>query len=124
MRYGQFFPWNTEEEIIDFFLKPSGLTREQLTEDHPEGAFYAEMKYVQAKRYNTPSGKIEIYSQTLEENSYDPPQKPVEPTKSPISARYIAVDVYGSPRGHAYKKMNLITRHLRSFFSRTAFFIL
>jgi anaerobic selenocysteine-containing dehydrogenase len=86
MGYGQFFHWNTEEEIIDFFLKPSGLTREQLTENHPEGAYYAKMKYVQAKRYNTPSGKIELYSQTLEENGYDPLPKPVEPTKGPISA--------------------------------------
>ena len=55
MGYGEFFPWNTEEEIIDFFLKPSGLNREQLTKEHPEGAYYTEMKYVQQKRYNTPS---------------------------------------------------------------------
>lgn len=85
MGYGEFFPWNTEEEIIDFFLKPSGLNREQLTKDHPEGAYYTEMKYVQQKRYNTPSGKIELYSQTLAENGYDPMPKPVEPSKSPIS---------------------------------------
>jgi anaerobic selenocysteine-containing dehydrogenase len=86
MGYGQFFPWNTEEEIIDFFLKPSGLNREQLTNEHPEGAYYTEMKYVQQKRYNTPSGKIELYSQTLEENGYDPLPKPVEPSKSPVSS--------------------------------------
>ncbi len=84
MGYGEFFPWKTEEEIIDFFLKPSGLTREQLEKDHPEGAFYAEIKYKQGK-YRTPSGKIELYSETLAENGYDPIPHHVEPSKSPIS---------------------------------------
>jgi len=84
MGYGNFFPWNTEEEVIDFFLKPSGLTREQLTVEHPEGAYYAEKKYVQG-RYYTPSGKIELYSETLRENGYDPIPRPIEPSKSPVS---------------------------------------
>jgi anaerobic selenocysteine-containing dehydrogenase len=84
MGYAEFFPWKTEEEIIDFFLGPSGLTREQLTKEHPEGAFYAKMKYQQGK-YRTPSGKIELYSQTLAENGYDPIPHHVEPSKSPIS---------------------------------------
>ena len=84
MGYNEFFPWETEEEIIDFFLKPSGLTREQLENDHPEGAYYAEVKYKQGI-YRTPSGKIELYSETLAENGYDPLPHHVEPTKSPIS---------------------------------------
>jgi anaerobic selenocysteine-containing dehydrogenase len=85
MGYGRFFPWKTEEEIIDFFLKPSGLTREQLTKEHPEGAYYTELKYEPPKRYSTPSGKIELYSETLAENGYDPLPRPVEPSKSPLS---------------------------------------
>jgi anaerobic selenocysteine-containing dehydrogenase len=85
MGYGAFFPWNTEEEIIDFFLKPSGLTRTQLVDEHPEGAYYTQMKYVQQSRYNTPSGKIELYSETLAENGYDPLPRPIEPSKSPLS---------------------------------------
>jgi anaerobic selenocysteine-containing dehydrogenase len=84
MGYDEFFPWKNEEEIIDFFLGPSGLTREQLENEHPEGTYYAEKKYKQGK-YHTPSGKIEIYSQTLEENGYDPLPKHVEPSKSPVS---------------------------------------
>lgn len=84
MGYGEFFPWNTEEEIIDFFLKPSGLTRQQLEVDHPEGMYYTEKKYVQGK-YMTPSSKIELYSQTLAENGYDPLPHHVEPSKSPVS---------------------------------------
>lgn len=84
MGYGEFFPWEKEEEIIDFFLKPSGLTREQLETDHPEGAYYAEVKYKRGK-YRTPSGKIELYSETLEENGYDPIPRHIEPTRSPLS---------------------------------------
>jgi anaerobic selenocysteine-containing dehydrogenase len=82
--YGEFFPWKTEEEIIDFFLKPSGLTRERLEKQHPEGEYYAKVQYKQGK-YNTPSGRIELYSETLAENGYDPIPRYVEPTRSPIS---------------------------------------
>ncbi|MDX2510054.1 MAG: molybdopterin-dependent oxidoreductase [Desulfobacterales bacterium] len=85
MGYGEYFPWKNEEEIVDFFLAPSGLTRQQLETEHPEGAYYAEKKYKQGK-YPTPSGKIELYSQTLLENGYDPIPKHVEPSKSPVSA--------------------------------------
>jgi len=84
MGYEESFPWKTEEEIIDFFLKPSGLTREQLDKGHPEGMYYGEKTYHKHKYY-TPSGKIELYSQTLEENGYDPIPKHVEPSKSPLS---------------------------------------
>jgi anaerobic selenocysteine-containing dehydrogenase len=85
MGYGEFFPWKTEEEVIDFFLAPSGLNRETLTKEHPEGMYYAEKKYIQG-RYNTPSKKIELYSETLAENGYDPIPHHVEPSKSPISS--------------------------------------
>jgi anaerobic selenocysteine-containing dehydrogenase len=84
MGYGEFFPWKTEDEIVDFFLKPSGLTREQLEKDHPEGDYYAEVHYKQG-RYRTPSGKIELYSETLAENGYDPIPHHIEPTRSPVS---------------------------------------
>jgi anaerobic selenocysteine-containing dehydrogenase len=82
--FGEFFPWKTEEEIVDFFLAPSGLKREQLETEHPEGMYYAETKYKRGKYY-TPSGKIELYSETLEENGYDPIPHHVEPSKSPVS---------------------------------------
>jgi anaerobic selenocysteine-containing dehydrogenase len=85
MGYEEHFPWKTEEEIIDFFLKPSGMTREELEKEHPEGMYYAEKTYDKHK-FHTPSGKIELYSQTLKENGYDPIPKHVEPSKSPLSA--------------------------------------
>jgi anaerobic selenocysteine-containing dehydrogenase len=91
MGYGEYFPWNTEEEVVDFFLKPSGLTREQLEKEHPEGVFYVEddKKYLSGV-YRTPSKKIEIYSETLAENGYDPLPEYVEPSQSPLSAPELA----------------------------------
>jgi anaerobic selenocysteine-containing dehydrogenase len=65
------------------------LTREQLEKEHPEGAYYAEKKY-QIGKYRTPSGKIEIYSETLAENGYDPLPVYIEPSQSPLSTPELA----------------------------------
>jgi anaerobic selenocysteine-containing dehydrogenase len=91
MGYGEEFPWNSDEEVVDFFLEPSGLTREMLEKEHPEGIFYVDddKKYLSGN-YKTPSGKIEIYSKTLEENGYDPLPVFIEPTQSPLSSPRLA----------------------------------
>ena len=87
MGYDEYFPWNSDEEVVDFFLEPSGVTREQLDKEHPEGMYYVDesKKYLIGKT-RTPSGKIEIYSETLAENGYDPIPRHIEPTQSPISS--------------------------------------
>ena len=66
MGYGEEFPWNSDEEVVDFFLAPSGLTREMLEKEHPEGIFYVDddKKYLSGN-YKTPSGKIEITPRRL-----------------------------------------------------------
>jgi anaerobic selenocysteine-containing dehydrogenase len=46
--------------------------------------YYAEITYNKHKFF-TPSRKIELYSETLEENGYDPIPKHVEPSRSPFS---------------------------------------
>jgi len=89
MGYGEFFPWKTEDEVIEFLLKPSGLTLEQLAKQNPEGVYYAEKKY-EVGKFRTPSGKIELYSETLRENDYDPLPFHVEPSRSPVSAPQLA----------------------------------
>ncbi len=87
MGYGEYFPWQTDEEVIEHWLKPTGLTIKQLSEQNPEGVFFAEKKYDMAKKgeFGTPSGKIELYSQTLAEHSYDPLPVHIEPSQSPTS---------------------------------------
>lgn len=92
MGYGDLFPWQTDEEVVEYWLKPSGLTINQLTEENPAGVFFAEKKYDMAQKgeFRTPSKKIEIYSQTLAEHGYDPLPNHIEPSQSPISQPELA----------------------------------
>jgi len=92
MGYGDLFPWQTDEEVVEYWLKPSGLTIKQLTEENPAGVFFAEKKYdmLQKGEFRTPSKKIEIYSQTLAEHGYDPLPVHIEPSQSPISQPELA----------------------------------
>jgi anaerobic selenocysteine-containing dehydrogenase len=92
MGYKGLFPWQTDDEIVEYWLKPSGLTITQLTEKNPEGVFFAEKKYDMAQKgeFRTPSKKIEIYSQTLAEHGYDPLPAHIEPSQSPVSTPELA----------------------------------
>jgi len=87
MGYGDYFPWKTDEEIVEHWLKPTGLTIRQLTEQNPEGVFFATKKYDMTRKgeFRTPSGKIEIFSETLAEHGYDPLPIHIEPSRSPSS---------------------------------------
>ena len=84
MGYGEYFPWNSDEEIVDHFLKASSIRLKDL-EEHPEGLWFGERCYdINAKnQIRTPSGKIELYSQTLADLGYDPIPVYKEPTQSP-----------------------------------------
>jgi len=66
MGYGEYFPWKTVEDFIEFELESSGIKLQDLRE---KGVVPLQYK---GKRFNTPSGKIEIYSETFLENGYDP----------------------------------------------------
>ena len=79
MGYGELFPWRSEEEIIEHWLSPMGLSREEIS----RGVFYAQKTYDTLKKgkLRTPSGKIEIYSETLAEYGYDPLPIPYEPAE-------------------------------------------
>ena len=86
MGYEKEFPWNTEEEAIEYRLKGLGKTFEEI-KNMDYGYKYRpfkERKYVE-KGFNTPSRKIEIYSKTLEEFGYDPLPIYCEPAESPFS---------------------------------------
>jgi len=74
MGYEEHFPWNNAEEILDYCLKPTGLTVKFLTEEKPSGITAGEVKYGEheEKGFWTPSGKIELYSETLKNLGYDP----------------------------------------------------
>jgi anaerobic selenocysteine-containing dehydrogenase len=87
MGYEEYFPWKSVEEAIDFILKPSGFSVKYLTEEKPEGILYSPMKYksYEKKGFRTPSGKVELYSETLAKLGYDPLPTFREPPESPFS---------------------------------------
>jgi anaerobic selenocysteine-containing dehydrogenase len=91
MGYGEYFPWNTEEEVVAHLLEPCQVSLEQLREK-PEGAFYGALGYDAYQRigFGTPSKKVEIYSETLEQYGYDPLPTHHEPSQSPISTPDLA----------------------------------
>ena len=88
MGYGKHFPWETEEEFIDYELKDTGFSLEQLRKEQCNGVIFETIIYGdQAYKDNgfpTPSGKIELYSETLAKYGYEPLPIYEEPSHSPV----------------------------------------
>jgi anaerobic selenocysteine-containing dehydrogenase len=70
---GQYFPWKTVEEAIDEQLEPSGITVEQLRQN-PQGLYATPLKYEKYREqgFQTPSKKVELFSDRLEKAGFDP----------------------------------------------------
>ena len=79
-------PWNTEEEILSFLLKPLNVTLDDLRKN-PGGIFFSkagiEWKKYERESFKTPSGKVEIYSQRIADLGGDPLPTYREPAQSP-----------------------------------------
>lgn len=91
MGYGEYFPWADTDELFEYLLKPSGISLSQLN-DNPGGVFYAErnfQKYLKTG-FSTPSKKVEIYSEYMENYGYDPLPTYQEPAESPVSQPELA----------------------------------
>lgn len=84
-RMGMDFPWQNDDEVVDSLLQPGDLKDKLLA--NPAGAFYGEKQYYiyEKKKLSTPSGKVEIFSQTLADHGYDPIPTYKEPGQSPVS---------------------------------------
>ena len=77
------------DEYEDFRLKDSGLT----FKDVKVGEYIfgvTEYRKYQKNGFNTPSGKVELYSSLFKEFGYDPLPHHVEPFESPISTPELA----------------------------------
>jgi len=96
MGYADYFPWRNTDELFVSLLEPSGITLEQL-EQNPGGIMYHRLdrqrKYEQ-EGLNTPSGKVELFSQIMAEHGYDP-LPTFTPLESP-SERYPFTLITGS----------------------------
>lgn len=83
MGYGEKFPWKTEEDFVDHELSDMKLSVKRLSELPNSGLFFAATPYGEEAYVNgfpTPSGKIELYSETLKNHGYDPIPSYKEPT--------------------------------------------
>jgi len=86
------WPWNDTREMFDAMLKPTGLTFEELRD---RGCVYDEFTYRKYKKgllrpdgkpgFNTPTGKIELYSTIFKKCGLDPLPYFEEPPESPVS---------------------------------------
>ena len=88
MGFGEVFPWESDEEVVELELKSTGLSYKELKEEKIAGAYYMEKKYglegYEVKGFPTPSKKIEIYSETFEKAGFDPLPTYREPDQSPL----------------------------------------
>jgi len=76
--------WDTVEDALNYLLEPSNLTWEKFKE---RGYLKGEMNYRKylEKGFSTSTGKVELYSATLEKWGRDPLPKYTEIPESPIS---------------------------------------
>jgi len=86
MGYAEYFPWEDSDELFSYWLKATNISLDQLRQN-PGGIYYAERKLQKYLKdgFNTPSGKVEIYSQILKDYGYDPLPTYHEPAESPVS---------------------------------------
>ncbi len=84
--FGELFPWETDEEVVELEMKSTRLNYRELREEKVAGANYMEKQYGMdhIKDFSTPSRKIEIYSETLKEVGFDPLPTYREPDQSPL----------------------------------------
>jgi anaerobic selenocysteine-containing dehydrogenase len=90
MGYGDYFPWKDAEDLFKYLLEPTNVSVEELKE-RPSGVFFArrkEKKYLE-EGLNTPSGKVEIYSEMMGRHGYDPLPTYEEPAESPLSKPHL-----------------------------------
>jgi len=87
MGYEEYFPWKNDDETFNYFFEP--LTIGQLLEEKPDGYLNnnllpGEQRY-KKEGFPTASGKVELYSEMLEQLGYDALPTYNGPTVNPLS---------------------------------------
>ena len=83
------YSWEDEKQRLDFILKPAGLTFDEFRKVGVVSGSKQYRKY-EKTGFNTPSGKVELYSSRLEEWGFDPLPVYHEPPESPYSEPELA----------------------------------
>jgi thiosulfate reductase / polysulfide reductase chain A len=79
------------EKVWDDILRPMGITHKELLVKVYVSIPMRYRKY-EENGFRTPSGKLEIYSQTMEKWGYDPLPYYREPIESPVSTPELAIE--------------------------------
>lgn len=68
---GEYFPWKSAEEVIDYQLEPVGITVRDLR-NNPDGIWAEPLRYEKHRieGFRTPSGKVECLSNVLAQAGY------------------------------------------------------
>ena len=84
--FGEHFPWQTEEEVLDYRLEAAPTTWDQVVaKGSLPRAANAERKY-EKHGFATPTGKVELHSSVLEGFGFDPlPYVPLLPHRNLIA---------------------------------------
>ena len=120
------WPWETVEEMFSFILSETGMDFEGVRENAPG---YLPFSYYKHEKgllrqdgnigFETPSGRIELYSQTMEFLGLDPLPVYEEPTMTPFSQpelyeEYPLVLATGARRDNTFHSENRNEPHLRA----------
>jgi len=90
MGYEEYFSWKNSDELFEFMLETTDLNLDKIKAvkggimTRPE-----QLRYLK-DGFNTPSGKVEIYSETMEKHGYDPLPSYKEPMESPLNSAKLA----------------------------------
>jgi anaerobic selenocysteine-containing dehydrogenase len=87
-----FIQWRTIPEFLDYCLKGFGATWQELKENHvlPFPARPYRLYDQDGFKFKTPTGKVELFSATMEQLGLDPLPNHREPPESPISTPELA----------------------------------
>jgi anaerobic selenocysteine-containing dehydrogenase len=84
--------WKSAKGMFDYRLELTGITFEQLKQVGRIEKKVEYKGYEKSGKFNTPSGKIELYSESFEKLGLDPIPVHTEPPESPISTPELAKD--------------------------------
>ena len=101
---GEYFPWEDYSEKLDWQLKQVGSSLEEMqrigVKNFPR-KYPLYFREGQEVRFRTPSGKIELYSQQLADQGFDP--VPVYVPPEPVPTGYYRLN-YGRMPSHTFGK--------------------
>jgi len=80
----EFLPWDDMDEFNEAMVKGMGMTFNELKAKSYEMVPMKHKKY-EENGFDTPTGKVELYSTAFEKHSYNPMPFYVEPPESPVS---------------------------------------